>query len=152
MIMCKTCAFTGHRNLNFTDYDPELLDRVVLNLIKNGCERFLCGMAKGFDLDAAQTVIKYKKQYGVKLIACVPCAGQADKFPVKVRKLYGSIIKECDEVEILSDCYYNGCMLSRNRYMIDNCDVLVSFLRKKSGGTYYTVNYAKQKDKKIIEI
>lgn len=148
----KTCAFTGHRNLNYPDYDPELLDRVVLNLIKNGCERFLCGMAMGFDLDAAQTVTKYKKQYGVKLVACVPCPGQADKFPVKVRKLYGSIINQCDEVEVLSDSYYDGCMLSRNRYMIDNCDVLVSFLRKNRGGTYYTVNYARQKDIKIIEI
>ena len=150
--MYETCAFTGHRNLNYPDYDPELLDRVVLNLIKNGTKRFLCGMATGFDMNAAQCVIKYKKQYGVKLIACIPCTEQAERFSAKDKALYGRIINECDEVEVLSDNYYDGCMLSRNRYMVDNCDVLVSFLRHRRGGTYYTVNYAQASDKKIIEI
>lgn len=152
MIMYYTCAFTGHRVLFNTDFDPELLDRVVLSLIKNGTNRFLCGMAMGFDFEAAQTVIKYKSEYGVKLVACIPCANQAERFPKSAKILYERILQNCDEVEILSNDYYEGCMLNRDRYLVDNCDVLVSFLRRKKGGTFYTVNYANECGKKIIPL
>ncbi|MDE6442675.1 MAG: DUF1273 domain-containing protein [Clostridia bacterium] len=148
--MYYTCAFTGHRNLRNTDFDSSLLDRVILNLIKGGTKVFLCGMALGFDLEAAQSVIMYKKDYDVKLVACIPCAGQEAKFSGSAKNLYGRILENCDEVRVLSDEYYKGCMHSRDRYMVDNCDVLVSFLRRNSGGTYYTVNYAQKTGKKII--
>ena len=53
---------------------------------------------------------------------------------------------------MLSPYYYDGCMQARDRFLVDNADVVVSFLRRKSGGTYYTVNYAATKGVKIIEI
>lgn len=148
----KTCAFTGHRNLINTGFDELLLERVTENLIINGTERFLCGMAVGFDMICAQTVIALKKKYKVSLTACLPCANQSERFSVKNKILYGELLDRCDEVIILADKYFNGCMHSRDRYMVDNCDVLVSFLRKSFGGTFYTVNYARQAGKKIIEL
>ena len=74
--MYRTCAFTGHRNLKNTNFDASLLDRTIGHLIKNGTDTFLCGMAMGFDLESAQSVIMHKKNYDVKLIACIPCANQ----------------------------------------------------------------------------
>lgn len=148
----KTCAFTGHRNLVGTDFDELLLERVVLNLVKTGYDRFLCGMAVGFDMKAAQAVISLKKDYEVKLVACLPCTNQSERFSARSKALYDEILKECDEVVVLDGEYRSGCMQKRDRYLVDNCDALVSFLRKNSGGTYYTVNYAKMKNKKIIEL
>ena len=150
--MYYTCAFTGHRDLLNNGFDAGLLERAVLELIENGTKRFLCGMAMGFDLEAAKCVIKYKKQYGLKLVACIPCPNQTAKFPAKDKKLYRQVYEHCDEVELVSLDYHNGCMLERNRCMVDNCDVLLSFLRSPKGGTFYTVNYARQKGKKIIGI
>ena len=43
-------------------------------------------------------------------------------------------------------------MFERDRYLVDNSDLLVCFLRKNRGGTFYTVNYARKKGKKIIEL
>lgn len=148
----SVCAFTGHRNLKDTDFDELLLERVVENLVKNGTKRFLCGMAVGFDLKAAQTVIALKRRYDIELVACLPCENQAERYSEENKRLYESILEKCDETVILEKEYKSGCMHKRDRYLVDNCDILVSFLRKSSGGTYYTVNYAKKSDKKIIEL
>ena len=150
--MIKSCAFTGHRNLNGTDFDASLLDRIVLDLIKTGTKRFYCGMALGFDLQAAHSVLIYKEKYGIQLIACLPCSNQSDTFPPSGKKIYDDILNKCDEKIVLSSDYYSGCMHYRDRYMVDRSDTVVCFLRKNKGGTFYTVNYAKKLGKKIIEI
>jgi len=145
------CAFSGHRILS-ADFDVNLLDRVILNLIKSGVKNFYCGMAVGFDIVAAESVLKYKKDYGISLYACLPCENQSERFSEASKTRYERALEGCDGVIILSTEYYNGCMQARNRFLIDNTDVLVCYLRKKTGGTYYTVNYAKEKGLKVIEV
>ena len=149
--MYKSCAFTGHRDF-LEDLNYSLLDSVIENLIKTGTEVFYCGMAVGFDLSAAETVIKLKEVYDVKLIACIPCPEQSFNFSESNLRRYERIIKNSDEVIYISPHYFEGCMLKRDRFMVDNCDVLVCYLRKNNGGTYYTVNYAKRQGIKIIEL
>ena len=148
----KVCAFTGHRSLSGTDFDEHLLERVILNLVKNGYTRFLCGMAVGFDMKAAQAVLALKGEYDIQLVACLPCTNQSERFSAKSKALYDEILGQCDERIVLGEEYARGCMQRRDRYLVDNCDVLVSFLRKTSGGTYYTVNYARKSNKKVIEL
>lgn len=147
----KACTFTGHRVLK--DLDFALMDRVIENLIKNGCRRFYCGMAKGFDLAAAETVIAMKEKYPfIEPIACVPCEGQSDSFSAADKARYFRILSKCSEVIVLSEEYYVGCMHFRDRFMVDNSDTVVCYLRRKYGGTFYTVKYARSQDKKIIEL
>lgn len=149
--MNKSCAFSGHR-YGLEEFDVNLLDRVIKNLIISGTDTFYCGMAVGFDLAAAESVLSLKKIYPVRLIACIPCEGQNDSFSGHDRTRYERILKNCDEQIFLAPRYYKGCMQERDKFMVDNCDILVCFLRKSDGGTYYTVNYAKKKGLKIIEV
>ena len=149
--MSVSCAFSGHR-YELEDFDAELLERVIKNLIMTGADVFYCGMAKGFDLCAAESVLALKKSFPVKLIACIPCGGQQDGYSKHDKIRYNRILENCDEQILLSNRYYNGCMQSRDRFMVDNSDVLVCYLRKDDGGTFYTVNYARKKGVKIIEI
>ena len=148
----KVCAFTGHRNLAGTDFDEHLLERVGADLVKTGTTRFLCGMAVGFDMKAAQAVLELKGEYDIQLVACLPCTNQSERFSARSKALYHEILGQCDEMIVLGEEYTRGCMQRRDRYLVDNCDVLVSFLRKNSGGTYYTVNYARKSNKKVIEL
>ena len=148
----KTCAFTGHREL-FSDFDRELLERVTESLIRRGISTFLCGMARGFDLVAGETVLKLRGKYkNVRLIACIPYEGQADYFSSSDRERYENILSFCDEKRVFAAEYNRFCMFARDRYLVDNCSTLVCYLRKNKGGTYYTVNYAKRTGVKIIEI
>lgn len=149
--MYENCAFTGHRILE-KNFDYNLLDKVIYNLIKGGTKNFFCGMAMGFDLAAAESVLQYKKDFDINLIACIPCLGQENTYSQKNKERYLKILESCSRTIVLSEEYYDGCMFARDRYMVDNCNVLIAYQRRKSGGTFYTVNYAKSKGINIIEL
>lgn len=149
--MTEVCTFTGHRNISGLDLN--LLDRVILNLVKNGCKRFLCGMAKGFDLAAAESVIQLKRDYpNVELVACIPCADQTDVFSAADKARYERVLHNCNKIITLSESYYQGCMHVRDRFMVDNSDTVLCYLRHNRGGTFYTVRYAEKIIKKVIEL
>ena len=131
-------------------FDLSMLKTAVERLILQGFENFYCGMAMGFDLIAAEVVLDAKKFYPhVKLIACVPCPDQQRSYPEEEKKKYERLLPLCDKVEILSDHYYRGCMLARDRFMVDNCSCVLAYMDRNDGGTAYTVRYAKSKNKQI---
>ncbi len=148
----KNCAFTGHREMD-ESFSMEKLQKTVFDLVERGVTNFFCGMAKGFDLYAAEAVIKIKKSFpNVQLLACVPYFGQEKGYSLEDKKRYVKILKNCDLKITLAETYYKGCTLVRDRYMADQADVLVAFLKKKTGGTAYTVGYFEKKypEKEII--
>ena len=48
--------------------------------------------------------------------------------------------------------YTRGCMHERNRHLVDNSSVCVCYLNRESGGTAYTVDYAKKQGLEIINL
>ena len=145
---CTSCVFTGHRELGeeFTSKTEKTLKAEIERLINLGVTHFYCGMAMGFDLLAAEKVLSWKKKYpSVKLIACLPCEEQEKYFSLKDKKRYAKILKNSDEVLLLSNVYYKGCMLARDRYMADRADCMIAYCRKQTGGTAYTVKYFQKK-------
>lgn len=148
----NTCAFTGHRQVE-ENFDFNRFEEVLTAFIEEGYVTFLCGMAAGFDMIAAETVLKLKKTFPqLKLIACVPCEGQSRYFSAEDKKRYASILQDCDEVRVLSDKYFRGCMQARDRYMVDNSRLLIAYKRVNEGGTYYTLKYALSLNKRICLI
>ncbi len=147
-----SCAFTGHREVG-ENLDINLLSCAVDNLIDKGFVNFYCGMAMGFDLIAADVVLQAKSNHPqIKLIACVPCPEQQKYFPSEEKDKYDRILPLCDEVKILSERYFKGCMLARDRFMVDNCGCVLAYMNKTDGGTAYTVKYAQSKNKEIFII
>ena len=144
-----SCALTGHRIL------PETLDRRMLfdeleALIKEGYSSFFCGMAEGFDLLMLEFLVELKERYPLYLEACVPFQGQERTFSEENRALYRALIKKCDRVTVLFEKYKNGCYLARDRYMVDCCDLLFAYCTRSSGGTAYTVRYARSVGKTVV--
>lgn len=140
----KTCAFTGHRNLG-EDFSLSKLKKEIKSLILRGVDTFYNGMAMGFDLTAAEEVLKLKKKYPqIKLVACIPCYGQEKNFSEKDKTRYVRILKKADEKIVLSDTYFKGCMQNRDRYMADRADILLTYCKKEVGGTAFTVKYYKK--------
>ena len=137
----KSCAFTGHREINASFPTQQLLEEIE-NAVKNGVHTFYCGMAKGFDLLAGEAVVFFKRKYpNIKLVACVPCYGQEKSFSVEDKSRYSALIRNADETVVLSEYYYTGCMQKRDRYMADHADMMIAYCKKEEGGTAYTVKY-----------
>lgn len=141
--MKKTCAITGHRELP-RDFDKNALYDELDNLVREGCDEFLCGMAEGFDLTALDCLLSLREKYPLILHACIPFAQQDKYFSHDNKKLYAKLLAACNVKTVLSESYFDGCFLARNRFMVDRCDVLFAYCTQKTGGTRYTVNYARK--------
>ena len=138
------CALSGHRDLP-EDFDRNVVYDGLERIIKEGYTTFYCGMALGFDMLALECLLDLKKRYHVRIEACVPFPEQDKNFPFAEKKRYRKLLSACDVVRVISYEYFTGCFLTRDRYMVDRCDLLYAYCTKTEGGTAYTVKYAKSK-------
>lgn len=155
-------SFTGYRPEKlpfFGEDDPlcvELKARLYAeteSLIKDGAEEFCTGMALGVDMWAAEAVIELKKLYPeIKLTAVIPCPEQANRWSSAHKARYQSILKNCDKKITVSPNYTRGCMLKRNKALVEMCDILVAVFDGQSGGTKQTVELAKARGRKTMLI
>lgn len=133
--------FTGHRELD-GDFSARKLKKEIEKMILRGVKIFYNGMAMGFDLIAAETVLALKKKYPeIRLIACIPCYEQEKYYSDRDKKRYAKAFASADERVFVSENYHRGCMLKRNRYMAERADVMLAYCKKEAGGTAYTVKY-----------
>jgi uncharacterized phage-like protein YoqJ len=110
-------------------------------------------MARGFDTWAAETVCKLKSEnQDIELFCAIPFPSQAKSWSSVDRQRWEAI-KNCSDAEnIVSPSYNKGCFHARNRYMVDNSDVVVCFYDGSKGGTAYTVDYALKNNKIVVRI
>lgn len=147
----KTCAITGHRVLE-KGFNKEKVREIFIKLFQAGFDTFLIGMALGFDTECFKILEDLKKENKIFLIACVPCKTQSYRFTKEQKNEYDRMLSVADEVVLVSEEYSKTCMQKRNQYMVDNCSVLLAYLRRDFGGTKNTVNYAIKRQVQIIKI
>ncbi len=153
----RTCCFTGHRpqklpfGFNENDWRYKELRKALYQHTKDmitlsAVNRFISGMALGTDIWAAETVLELKEKYPeISLEAAVPCKGQCSRWSEQDQARYKSILRRCDSIVLLQEEYTYDCMLRRNRYMVDNSDFVIALWDGSSGGTEYTVMYARSR-------
>ena len=149
----KTACFTGHRDIPKKDIRKTRKNTLnaIIKAYENGYRYFGSGGAVGYDLLAASCVLHLKKKYpDIKLILVLPCRGQTKYWPESEIRKYERILKKADKVVYTSENYFNGCMQKRNRHLVVNSSLCICYLTKNTGGTYYTVDYAKKNGLKII--
>ncbi|MFT9057090.1 MAG: SLOG family protein [Ethanoligenens sp.] len=150
-----SCCFTGHRNLpqNAIERIMLRLNDEVDGLIRQGVTHFLSDGARGFDLIAAALIVS-KKEMGndLRLDFILPCKDQDALWPERERKLYRGLLTEADGVTYLSDTYHPGCMKRRNQYLVDHANYCIYALLHERSGTWQTVQYAKQRGLRLIDV
>ena len=152
----STCFFTGHRSIPQADMTAltAALDRTVEELVCGGIDTFICGGAVGFDTLAACRVVVAKKKFPhISLVLILPCRDQTAKWRNSYDiALYQRIKGLADVVEYAADTYSSGCMHLRNRMMADRSSVCVAYYNGGSGGTAYTVRYAREHGLSVINL
>ena len=125
--------------------------RQIEELIESGYTYFISGGAIGVDQDFAEAVLRAKQSHAeIELEIAVPCRNQAARWSEAERLRYFSILERVDRVEVLSEHYTQFCMLKRNEYMVDKSDLVLAYWNgEESGGTWYTMRYAKRKKKEL---
>lgn len=161
--MIKNCCCTGHRPKGFPylygkdeqkhkAYLKQLKQKIELAITEYGITNFISGMAIGVDMDFAEIVLKLRNKYPITLECAIPCPNQTLKWNSADKLRYERILKCADAVNLVSEWYTPECMLKRNRYMVDSSELVIAvFNGIQKGGTWYTIKYAKSKNK-IIEL
>lgn len=146
-----TACFTGHRT-----YDGscnEELKSAIRELYARGYRTFLCGMAVGFDLAAAECAISMRKQLkGLRIVAVVPFEGMQLRFSVDQQELFNRVMSEADEVITLATHYSSSVYAMRNNYLVDNSSAVIAYFDGSKGGTAYTVRRAVKSLSLIVNI
>lgn len=151
----QTCLFTGHRDIPEQDI-AEIKKRTraaIISLIEKGVIYYGAGGARGYDTIAAETVLELKKDYPqIKLILVLPCRDQTKGWLEADIRKYNVILEKADKVVYTSDYYFRGCMHVRNRHLVDHSKYCICYLTKASGGTVFTINYAKKQGLEVQNI
>lgn len=156
-----TVAFTGHRT--YGGQAAAALRATVGELYVRGFRTFLCGMAMGFDLAAAEAVLAcrdfetgsafspaaapdphfpHTPMPGLRLVAVIPFRGQESRFPAVDRERFRRVLAAADHSVTLSPSYHAGCYAVRNNYLVEHAALLVAWYDGSPGGTHYTVRRA----------
>lgn len=122
-----TCCFTGHRPQNlpwkFNEQDVRCetmkanLRKEIIKAIQNGYTTFISGMALGFDIICAETVLGLKKIYPyIKIIGAIPCKTQCKLWKEKDKQRYIDVLSQIDGIRCIYDDYIGvECLFERNR-------------------------------------
>lgn len=153
-----TACFTGHRTVPARNAArlTERLEKQISFLSKKGITDYLAGGAKGFDALAAATVLKLRDTSlpNIRLILVLPCPEQYKAWGEIDIALHHEIRRQANGIITLSDEYYDGCMLVRNRYMVDNSLVCVAYYNEahRVGGTHHTASYCQRQGVLLVNL
>lgn len=162
----STCCFTGHRPDKLPwgeDEQAPACLRVKVQLAealerayREGCRHFITGMARGGDMYFAEAVLALRERHpDVTLEGARPCESQASAWPERDRCRYDAILDRCNYETLVQHHYDRGCMMRRNRYMVDHSGRIIALYDGvPKGGTASTLAYALRRGLKtdIIEV
>lgn len=162
MDLRTTCCFSGHRpeklpgSLRGGAAVPrqlgEELEHAVRRAFCDGYRLFVTGMSRGFDLWAAQTVLRLRGQLPLRLLCAVPFDGQAAGWDSAWQQCYRDVLKDADFVYSLARHYTPDCFYVRNRFMVDGSSRLIGWYGGEPGGTAFTFRCAKKRGLEIVNL
>ncbi len=143
------CTGFGHRYL--PDNLQTTLDQTILALIRShNVNIFYTGGMGDFDREFAAAVCRARRTYPeVQLILVRPYPNKTMLFHQEVYdRLYTRVIIP----KAVAGLHYKAAIPARNRWMVEQADVVLSGVYKDSGGAYKTLCYAKQIGKPIVNV
>lgn len=148
-----TVTFFGHRQLSDPFGIEARLESILHDLInmKEYLE-FLIGRDGEFDLLVSSVIKQAVAKYdcgNTSLILVLPY------MKAEFRDNEQSYLEYYDEVEICSEsanAHPKAAIQLRNRVMVDHSDLVICYVKHKSGGAYKTIQYAKKQRKRIINL
>lgn len=145
---CHACAFSGHRTLPCSELNTirDLLDRAIRYAYERGCRVFYNGGAIGFDVEAAERVLLFRREHpDARLVLLLPCKNQDEKWSNEQKARYHRICEAADDVRYIRGEYTSSCMRERNEALVNGADMLIAYLSHWRSGAAQTVSFAKKK-------
>ena len=144
----KACCGFGHRNV-FENISSKL-DNAVEEAIAQGCEIFYTGAMGVFDSLFSSAVRSAKKVYPhIKLIGVKPYFTNDINTN---REYYAAIYDDIIIPDELAGIHPKAAIKARNRWIIDNSDIVLIYTVRNFGGAYEAKRFAERNGKRLIKI
>ena len=97
---------------------------------------------KGGPFDNVVAVLELKEKSGSSWVSQFD--SQADRWNDEYRMCHDRLFATADMVTATGHEYTKACMFRRNRYMVENADLLLAAYDGQQGGTAMTCEYARE--------
>ena len=158
-----TCCFTGPRPPRLPaggrEDAPEMLvlkeklDAAVRRAYDDGYRVFIDGMAEGFDLLAAEAVLKLREEHpDVHLMAAFPAPESRKNHSAEVCERIERIVAKASIAVYAYTRYEKGCELRRNLYMVSRAGRIIGYYNGLSSGTAHCWNQAQLRGLETVNL
>ena len=147
-----TISFAGHSFLSSKDKLVEMVKEEIRKLVVEvDCITCYLGGYGDFDEICARACRELKQEYGgVEIVYVTPYISLSEQAKIKEMQSCGlcdtSIYPPIENVPL------RFAISKRNEWMMANADLIIAYVNRSYGGAYKSLQVAKRKKKKIINI
>lgn len=153
MIDVFTVSFFGHRYIdNYFAVEKKLEGLIRELLMTKNYVEFLIGRDGEFNQIVASTVKVVKRSVGDDNSALVWVMAYPKAEYSNNEESFDDYYDEIEICEASSQSHFKSAIQVRNRNMIDRSDLVVCLVERNSGGAYSALQYARKKEKQIINL
>ena len=139
-------CFTGHRPWKIPIPESSLriaTSNAVADAISHGYTTFISGMAQGFDIVAAETVLEYRKRNpSIRLICALPFPDYNLNWDYHWKSRCKQVLLQADLTRTISPSYTPNCYQLRNQWMVRHSSLVIAMYLCAPSGTKNTIDYA----------
>ena len=142
-------TFCGHSDFLFNDDIKEQLKNILIGeIIKNPTCKFFLGGYGDFDSLCLRTLTELKKEFqDIELIFITPYLDKNYSKLEFAKNHYDDVI--FPPIESVPRKF---AILKRNEWMVEQADLVITYVKYSWGGAAKALEYAKRKKKRIINI
>ena len=139
----------GHRELGAHQAVEDRLYQILRHTLRaNPCVEIYVGRNGAYDLLAASVVKRIQREMGRERCELILVLPYTEKDMPYYEKYYDCVmIPDC-----LAHTHPKGAITKRNRWMVEQCDLLICYVERESGGAYTALKYAARLGKDIINL
>ena len=142
-------AFVGHRRIyNIREIEEKLVPILKELILTKKYVEFYIGRNGDFDEFVASVIKRVQKQLDRDnnvMILTLP-------YTVKDIEYYENYYDEIVIPDAIGKVHPKAAITLRNRWMAENCDLVICYIEREEGGAYAAVNYAKKQGKDILQL
>ncbi len=144
-------SFIGHRDIDDYREVENRLNEIIPDVLKNkDFVEFMIGRNGEFDIFAASYIKRLVKSLGYGREKCVLIL----VLPYLVANIpyYEKYYDDVIIPEKIAKVHYKAAITGRNKWLVDNSDMLIAYVKRDEGGAAECLRYATKKQKRIKRI
>lgn len=153
----QTCCFTGHRLIR-----PDRVDMISARteikvrelIVQHGVRYFGVGGALGYDTMVANILFQLRATDfpHIKVILVYPFEVYTSRWTEKQKDTYNRMLPKYNKCVCVAQHGCREAYLARNRHLVNSSAYCICYHEYSTGGTAYTVEYAKSKGVTVLNV